>query len=404
MSASLRIAWLAPYPVELLVPALKLARLKTSHPSSWIVQLAKALGARPDIELHVVTESQLVPRSQVVVAGKITFHVVRFGVPFTYRGYPPWFPLELLLGFRPNVRRLLKELQTIQPDLVHAHGTESVYGLAAVAAPYPHLISIQGIITEICKVWLQPGLRRIGLLEQQTIRRGCNFGCRTAFDTRFVRQINPQARVFNLPEAINPCFFQHAWRPPEFHNILFVGTLIPYKGLDVLLDALAIVRQTIPDAKALIIGENHGDTLAALRQRCAQLGLSAAVEFLGRRSPAEIVAYQQQSRVFVLPSRVENSPNSLAEAMAAGLPVVATAVGGVPSMIQDGETGLLVPPSDPPALAEKLVRVLSNPEPARQLGARARLTVQSRQHPEIVVTETLAAYHEILRRSGRGES
>jgi glycosyltransferase involved in cell wall biosynthesis len=105
-----------------------------------------------------------------------------------------------------------------------------------------------------------------------------------------------------------------------------------------------------------------------------------------------------------LPSANENSPNTLAEAMVSGLPVIATSVGGIPSMVEHGKTGWLVPPHNPPDLANAILDLLNNPEKRTRLGQAARQRARDRHLPEHVATQTMDAYREILTHETPGRS
>ncbi|MGA2221949.1 MAG: glycosyltransferase family 4 protein [Verrucomicrobiia bacterium] len=397
----MRIAWLAPYPEPFLEPHLKVARkVAAFHPCSWIVNLSRALARRDGIELHLVTESRLVPEDQVIKVDNITFHVLKSSITFTNRGFPPWLPLDVLTGFKWTVRRLVKEVGRIRPDLVHTHGTERAYGLAGVASGFPCLVSIQGIITEYYKTNPTFGSRVIRHWEQEVVRKAKFFTCRTHFDTGFVRAFNPSARIFMIHEAMSPVFFANQWSVADSRRILFVGLLAKRKGLATLLEALALVRAQLPGVCLDVIGSSDAGYSKGLRAICERLGIEQCVTFLGQRSAEEIAQQHLQTQLFVLPSENENSPNALAEAMVSGMPVIATNVGGIPSMVTDGETGLLVQPRNSQALAEKIVWLLTHPEERRRLGENARRVARDWHAPEQVAAETLKAYREILNSSG----
>ena len=390
---SLKVAWLAPYPVQLLEPRLQLSRRVDSyHACSWIVALSQALSRMDGIELHLLTETQLVRHPQTVKLNNITFHVLKNGVPFTSRGFPPWLPLEALTGFQFNVRRFVRELREIRPDLVHAHGTETSFAPAAAASGCPCLVSIQGIVTEYYRTNPSFGFRIVRYSEQRVVRQARYFTCRTQFDSSFVHTYNPAAKIFMIHEAMNPAYFENQWLPSESHRVLYVGSAEKRKGLATLLEAIARVRQQIPDVTLDVIGGGE-----QLRPLCAQLQIESCVNFLGRLSAPEIACQHLQAQVFVLPSENENSPNALAEAMVSGMPVIASAVGGIPSMVNDGVTGLLVPPRDPGSLADRIVRLLKHPEERERLGRNARQVACERHHPERIAADTVAAYNEILR-------
>ncbi len=381
----MRVAWLAPYPVETLAPALALVRREISHPCSWIVALSEALAKRPDIELHLLTESPWVSKSQTVTRDNITFHVLRAAVPLTNRGWPVWLPWNVLTGYA----ELIGTVRRIAPDIVHAHGVEHVYGPAGIRCRLPCLISIQGVINEYQKVMPQPGGQLAARWERETVRRGSYFTCRTAFDSGFVRSVNPQARVFMIHEAMNPVFFESRWELRDEDSILYIGSLEARKGLDMLLEALA----RLPAGRLAVIG---GGDPSPWRVMCERLGIEQRVEFLGFRSAREIAEQHRRAQAFVLPSRIENSPNTLAEAMVSGMPVVATAVGGVPSMVEDGVTGRLVPFGDVTALAETLAALLKQPTERRRLGENARHVARERHAPARVAEATERTYREVI--------
>ena len=387
--------WLAPFPILSLEPEVHVRRRpSTEHPCSWIVNLSNALAARSDVELHLVTESSRVSSTQRVQKGRIAFHVVKTGIPFLNRGFPPWLPLDILSGFRANVVRLLKEVQAIEPDIVHAHGTEAAYALAALHSGFPFLISMQGIITELFKT--DPCLRSriVRQYEQDCVRRAKYFTFRTSFDTGFVQSMNPDARIFTIHEAMNPVYFQNEWQVSDADTLLYVGSFVRHKGLDVLLEALALVLQQRPKVMLRVVG---GGDQNSFRELCTRLQIAGHVQFLDFQSADQIARHHRESQMFVLPSRNDNSPNTLAEAMVSGMPVIATAVGGIPSMVKDGQTGLLVPWGDPQALAEKIEWLFAHPEERKRLGQNACRIARIRHAPEKIAADTVAAYKEILK-------
>ena len=361
-----------------------------------MVNLSRALAARGDIDLHILVESTLVVSDQTARQDGITFHVIKSSLPILNRGYPPFFPVDVLTGFAPVVYKLRRKLRALQPDVVHAHGTEASYALAAVKSHIPCLISIQGIITEYFKTNPCFRFRVVRHYEQSAVRRAHFFTCRTDFDTGFVRSQNPQARIFTIHEAMNPVYFHNDWQVASSETIMFVGSLAARKGLPVLLDALALVKQRRPQVALIVVGAGGSDADDPVVQQCQRLGITANVTFRGFQPAEEIAKLHPQAQVFVLPSQNENSPNALAEAMVSGLPVIATRVGGIPSMVEDGQTGLLVPWGDPQALADKIEWLLAHPAERERLGNNARRVSRARHAPETVAMETIQAYKEIL--------
>jgi glycosyltransferase involved in cell wall biosynthesis len=182
----------------------------------------------------------------------------------------------------------------------------------------------------------------------------------------------------------------------EAHNGIRIGTIgrvEVQKNLAMFLRAAAAVSSTRPDAKFVVAGD--GSLRAEMTRVSNELGLADKVEFLGpvRDVPALLASLDQ----FWLTSDWEGTPNVVLEAMAAGLPVIATAVGGTPEVIDDGKTGVLIAATDVGALVAASRRLLENPDDARALGERARATVVERFSISAMVAATEAVYRDVSR-------
>ncbi len=171
--------------------------------------------------------------------------------------------------------------------------------------------------------------------------------------------------------------------------VVCVARLQREKGIDDLVDAAALLHERLPGLRVAVAGDGpEGE-----RFRQAIAASAAPVTLLGHR--ADVGDLLAAADAFVLPSRHEGLPISLLEAMAAGLPSVATAVGGIPSLVDDGTSGLLVPAADPPALAAALERLAGDRDLGRRLGAEAQRVVE-RDHSPAAVTAAYADIYEEL--------
>ncbi|MGH2894038.1 MAG: glycosyltransferase [Solirubrobacteraceae bacterium] len=177
--------------------------------------------------------------------------------------------------------------------------------------------------------------------------------------------------------------------------IVQTSTLRPQKAVEVMIAATALVRRTHPDVRLLVAGE--GDRTALLREASAH-GVVDAVSLLGPRG--DVPDLLAAASVGVLSSDFEGMPLAVLEYMAGGLPVVATDVGGVPEIVRDGETGFLVAPRDPPALAERIGRLLDDPALAREMGERGRRRQQQAFSREAMVGAVTALYLRLLAAKG----
>jgi glycosyltransferase involved in cell wall biosynthesis len=190
---------------------------------------------------------------------------------------------------------------------------------------------------------------------------------------------------------------------PATPLVTVVSRLVDLKGLDSFLAAAARLALRYPSARFLIAGEpahddsGYGVSLARL---AARLGIGDRVIFAGLR--ADVPALLAASTVAVMPSLNEALSNVLLESMAAGVPTVATRVGGTPEAVVDGVTGLLVPPGDAPALAAAVGRVLESPTLAHRLGRAAREVVEQRFTLRRMVDDTERLYTSLLERSRAG--
>lgn len=185
-------------------------------------------------------------------------------------------------------------------------------------------------------------------------------------------------------------------RVPSDPVVGTVGRLSQKKGQEDFLEAGVIVLNQVPQARFHFVGD--GPLRMELESRARELGVDGRVRFFGAAMDAPHLLFQMD--LFVLPSHMEGMSNALIEAMAAGLPVVATDVGGTPDVVLDGQTGILVPPRNPARLAEAIVTLLKDPERARAMGAAGRARVEGHFTTQTMVTRLEALYRGLLADKG----
>jgi glycosyltransferase involved in cell wall biosynthesis len=193
-----------------------------------------------------------------------------------------------------------------------------------------------------------------------------------------------------IPNGIDLELFAREPRP-RAGRIVLVGRLASQKRVDLALEAFRTVREALPEATLDVVGD--GPFRRRLEELAGRLEVRQYVRFLGAR--ADLPDVLNEAACLLLASDYEGCPLSVLEAMAAGLPVVATAVGGVPELVVDGETGVLAEPGSSAQLASGLRTVLSSPELARALGSRGRERARRLFARERMVRETCALYEEI---------
>jgi glycosyltransferase involved in cell wall biosynthesis len=309
-------------------------------------------------------------------------------------------------GLRPNfvARELGSWLQERAPDVVHVHNGLWLKSVrAARHAGVPRVIyTLHGI--DLAEPLYNRYLNRMAarhtarvVAVSETLRAYLRTNARVA----------PE-RIVVIPNGVSTARFRPGPRSdserarfgfpgPEHPVIGVVARLDPVKDHALLLDAFALVIRERPDAFLAIVGD--GPLRGRLEQQIDSLGIAAHVRIMGVQP--EPAALLRQLDVFALTSEIEGTSMSILEAMATGLPVVATAVGGTPALLRDGECGRLVGHGDPHAFARAILDVISDPQMARRIGERARGVVEQRHSLARMTDEYEKVYREAWLASGR---
>ena len=286
-----------------------------------------------------------------------------------------------------NLRRLVAELQ---PDLIHVHSP----AVAVIA----RLLGVPVVYTEhnVADSYRSPTAQ----LNRLTYRRNARV---IAVSDRVAESLaeyaGPDPVVVTNGVSVSVAPEDAAAARAELgleagvRLIVHVGNIRPHKGHTTLIAAAAKLDPATVQVVS-IGGEKYDGDLDRVRREAAEAGADGVVRFLGRRSDA--LAFVAAADMFVNPADVEGLPVAVLEAMALEKPIVATAVGGVPSIIKDRETGLLVPPKDPAAIAHGITELISNPELGAQLAAAARSLVEAEFGLERMVRQNEREYQEAL--------
>jgi len=381
MNIPMNILWLAPYPIR-----------PDEHPAPWLVTLAAEL-ARDGHHLSIVTPSPRVQQQHRIQTDQGYQLII---VP--YKGGIR----HLLSGFRTQIgamRDFLKE-EAASFDVIHVHGTEMqlASSLQEAAVRTPYIISIQGIISLYKNVLPQKFSKRFlywslsARYERKEVRRSLHFFCRTEWDQHFVRHMNPRASVTACWEMLRPEFFQYR-HPFSGKGILFMGGDNPLKALALCLRVFSRLVVRHPDLRLHIVGSVSADHYQRLVHRLDVRPLSREnVVFHGSLDAAGICRVYADCFCLYHPSLIDNSPNSVCEAQAAGLPVVVTRVGGVSSLVDDGRTGLLVRKNDEEGHVTTIKRLYHDSGLQRWLSRNSHEMACQRHDAGTILETTLRTY------------
>jgi L-malate glycosyltransferase len=217
--------------------------------------------------------------------------------------------------------------------------------------------------------------------------------CRAAADRLRLERVSA-ARIAVVPNGVDGTAFATARPPRPLRRLSVVANLEARKGHDVLIDAAPEILRCFPDTTFVIVGD--GPERANLEARAAAQGVAKAFTFAGYDE--NVARRLHDADIFVLPSRTESLPNAVLEAMCAGLPIVASGVGGLLELIDDGRTGLLVAPGDPRALAHSVCRVMSDRALGERLGKIASQEAQRYSFSRMTSSFELLYLAELNRR------
>jgi len=337
------------------------------------------------IEIHVVACAREPLASPEKIAPNIFYHgcvVPKIG----------W----MRTGYQGCIRAVRKKLREIRPDIVHGQGTERDCGISSVFSGFPNVLTIHGNMRQIARV---NGARPFSFhwlaarLEAFTLPRTDGVVCITRYTQAAVKSLAP--RTWVLPNAVDASFFDLRPAPdPAAPPVgLCVGTICLLKNQNAFirsLDALAAEKKF----KIIFLGQlDQGDYGRAFLRLVAERPWCEHAGFADR---ARLKKHFESATFAALPTLEDNCPMVVLEAMAAGVPVLASNVGGVPDLIEPEVTGLLCDPQHPESFRQAVGRLLEETDFARALAARARAVAEQRFHPRAVAQKHVEIYREVL--------
>jgi glycosyltransferase involved in cell wall biosynthesis len=309
---------------------------------------------------------------------------------------------NLTLHWRDR-RTLARATSDLRPDIVHAHGTDA-RAAAALQTSFAVVVTVHGILYRemVAGRDLRAALRRhvMTALERRVLGQAGDI----ITIARYVQDaVEPytSARFHRIANPVHSRFFDQE-TSDDGTSVLSVATVQPRKGQLVLVDAFARIHDRFPEARLRLIGKPvDRQYAAAVRDRIEQHDLADSVELAGFKSDEELEHAFRTCTAFILGSREESSPVSIAEAMTLGKPVIATRVGGVPDLVDDGKTGYVVDYGDVAGTAWALERILGDAEHRRSFGQAARVRAERDFHPAAIARRTRDVYEKILEEHSR---
>ncbi len=291
----------------------------------------------------------------------------------------------------PQIRALVKRFR---PDVIQTHNVKSAFlvRLSGVHRCTPWIHWHHGYTAPTRKQALYNQLNRFSVRRAKQV-----VTVTSAFIPELLDIGIPRERIEVIPNAIRPDWGASGADVPKARDskvitLLAIGRLSKEKAHSDLVEALALLQSDpgLPLMRLVLVGDGHE------RQNLEALAASRNVPVTFAGQVSDVQPFYRQADLFVLPSLSEGSPNVLIESMAAGTPIVATAVGGVPETVTDGIEALLVPAANPAALAEAISRVIGNPDLAGRLSEAAKARVRREFLPEARARRIIELYRGVL--------
>jgi glycosyltransferase involved in cell wall biosynthesis len=344
--------------------------------------LMQGFAKLPNVEVHVVSCVRRPMKSPAKLAENIFYHslhVPKLG----------W----LRTGYQGCIRAVRRKLREIQPDIVHGQGSERDQNISTVFSGFPNVLTIHGNMRLVARIHRAPPLTYVWFaarLEHFTIPRSDGVVCITNYTREAVAPLARKTWV--VPNAVDGSFFELKRVAAPSVQILCVATVEARKNQNALIRALDTLRPQGNFELLFLGGAAHND--AYVQEFFALVEARPWCRYGGFVDRPALKQHLASASGVVLPSLEDNCPMVVLEAMAAGVPVAAARVGGVPDLVRHGETGLLFDPLSGEAMAAAIKQLL---EPgAGAMAARAQVEARQRFHSEIIAARHLEIYREVL--------
>lgn len=333
-------------------------------------------------------------------------------------------------GDQEELRKCLQIIKEVLPDIIHVHGSEEMFGMVSQYNDLniPVVLSIQGLLS-VYREKFYSGLTRREIAQNESLIKKLSMSGfngnyrffsrranreiaifksllyvigRTDWDRRCALALNPKIQYFTVNEILRSEFLTAKWNnahPKECYEIVTTISSGTYKGLETIYKTAQLLTSNHFDFVWKVIGVPSNDEIVKIVERLYKYhAIDVHVQLLGSKSAEEMVQLMLQSNMYVQVSHIENSPNSLCEAMALGMPIIASYAGGTSSMLQDGKEGILLQDGNCYELAGAIMESKQNYTRAVHMGENARERALVRHNPDNVVSELMDAYNLLCNR------
>lgn len=392
------------------------------HGAGWQDALEHCVRNHTNLELGIAFESKD-PSSAVAVIDDVHYYPLRPSYTF-------WEKLRQKVDLSVSRDKLitlaLQTIESFKPDVIHVFGSEWCYGQVAEYVDIPVVIHIQGAAIPYNNAYYPPGyniftegwslflhwqwksllflpLQKIKRTiwvqqEQRTFKAVKHYMGRTTWDKNLVRLFHPGASYHYCSEALRPSFMNTplSWVPGKRSTIRLTttGCSTLWKGLDTILRTAKLLTEQGFDFEWCMVGATNNQKLIEWKEKTTFSDVN--IRLLGMLNADALIEQLLTTDIYVHTAYIDNSPNSICEAQYLGVPIIATYVGGIPSLIENGQEGLLVPANDPYTLAAEIKALAIDIDRQHRYSTQSRVRAIQRHHPERIVEDLMTVYNDLI--------
>ena len=401
-------------------------KVNTYNGVGWVASQQLEIMKIPDIELGIMFLTAQQNATKKIIE-KVTYYPIIFRPNPLRKLYRYYFDDkgEFSASIKYQIREYINEFK---PDILHLFGIECPLSDVIEWFDIPCVVHLQGLLTSIKNSFFPAGISKLSvskfgnILREKIFRNGFNHGYRfmingaerekklwkgishvmgrTKWDNAIQKLYAPSCMYHHVDEILRPEFYsaEPVVLRKKIDTVEITSTISNtlYKGLDLILKTAVILDELGIKYRWKIIGIDADSSYERIINKALKIKTSPSIHFLGIKKADEIVSELQNSDLYIHPSYIDNSPNSICEAQLLGLPVIATNVGGVSSLIPDEESGVLVPANEPHMLAYKIIQLAKDYDNRKYFAENSRRIASARHDKNKIINDIISIYHTII--------
>ena len=376
-----------------------------------------------EIELYIAFETEE-PDAKVKVIDGVTYIPMVTHYSFTERKLSNW-------TWRVNEDKVIplgrKVIEEYKPDIIHVFGNEWPFGLLAQYTDIPLVIHIQGSIIPYNNALYPPKyngytfVRAAGwnlrkdwhrlngyykdksrlTMEERTWKCVRHYMGRTSWDKALVNTLTKGSTYHHVEEALRPTFLENKklWSCPKGGKLRLLSTGCGsfWKGIDVMLKTAHVLKEAGVDFEWNVAGNLSGELKEIVEKKEGLRYADNNINILGFCTPEQLIDMMCNSTMYVHTAYIENSPNSICEAQLIGMPIVSTMVGGISTLVRNGEEGDLLPANDPWQIANSIIELSKDKVRMMRYSKKSREHALERHNPESIMNQLLKCYKDLIK-------